>query len=344
MSYQLFSFYFAKYLLNHLHIFSFIGLMKVLVLVIVSFDKPVYYDMLAVWKKRINEQSLTDGCTTDVWFIQCKSDKEWVGDIVNDLREPSYTPLNEHSLESHSLESHSLESHSLESHSLESHSLESHSLESHSLESHSLKHRFELDRENKTLYVKGDECLIPGILHKTVEALSFFLGTEASQKGGVIGRKHTTDAEQRSSPNYVWRTNLSSVLDFAGLERYLGKISSTKALYSGYVGLGSLNNGSSTFFASGAGFLMSRDVALYLVENKQFLRWDLIDDVAIGALLEPKFGIVPLDRCWVQSGSEDISALVANGIFHFRCESYQHLRTVEFMRYVDECLLRGRVP
>ena len=328
--------------------------MKVLVLVIVSFDKPVYYDMLAVWKKRINDLTntdgcitdgcmtdgcMTDGCTTDVWFIQCKSDKEWVGDIVNDLREPSSTPLNEHSQKSHSQKS------------------------------HSLKDQFELDILNKTLYVRGDECLIPGILHKTVEALSFFLGTEASQKGGVIGRKHTTDAEQRSSPNFVWRTNLSSVLDFAGLERYLGTILSSKTLYAGYVGKILVNDhnvyieggglgrkhpirsvasgdaqedaeqrSSPTFFASGAGFLMSRDVALYLIENKEFLRWDLIDDVAIGALLEPKFGIVPLDRCWVQSGDEDISALVANGVFHFRCESYQHLRTVEFMQYVDKLL------
>ena len=80
---------------------------------------------------------------------------------------------------------------------------------------------------------------------------------------------------------------------------------------------------------------MSRDVALYLVENKDLLRWDLIDDVAIGALLEPRFGLVPIDRCWVQTGSEDISDLVvAKGVFHFRCESYQHLRTVEFMQYV----------
>ena len=289
--------------------------MKVLVLVIVSFDKPVYYDMLAVWKKRINYQSLTeksntDGCINDVWFIHCKPDKEWVGDIVNDLRD-------EHSDNS---------------------------------SKHSLKNRFELDRENKTLYVRGDECLIPGILHKTVEALSFFLH-HWSFTNSCINDNNVKEGSKGNYVPFIWRTNLSSVLDFAGLERYLGKISSTKALYSGYVGLGSLNNGSkvnpdslSTFFASGAGFLMSRDVALYLVENKEFLRWDLIDDVAIGALLEPKFGIVPLDRCWVQTGSEDISALVANGIFHFRCESYQHLRTVEFMQYVDECLLRGFVP
>lgn len=298
--------------------------MKVLVLVIVSFDKPVYYDMLAVWKKRINDLTITDA--TDVWFIQCKPESEWVGDIVNDLSEPSSTALNENSFN---------QSLTLNQSLMLNQSQKSLTLN----QSLTLKNRFELDILNKTLYVRGDECLIPGILHKTVEALSYFLSVD-------------------SSYSYVWRTNLSSVLDFAGLERYLGTISSTKALsvgttslYAGYVGLGSLNNGSkvnpdslSSFFASGAGFLMSRDVALYLIENKEFLRWDLIDDVAIGALLEPKYGIVPLDRCWVQSGDEDISALVSSGIFHFRCESYQHLRTVEFMRYVDECLLRGFVP
>jgi hypothetical protein len=73
---------------------------------------------------------------------------------------------------------------------------------------------------------------------------------------------------------------------------------------------------------------MSRDVAMYLVSNRDYLRWDIIDDVAIGALLEPRFGLMHLERCWVQS--EDI--VVAEDVFHFRCESYQHLRTVEFMR------------
>jgi hypothetical protein len=232
--------------------------MRVLVIVIVSFDKPMYYDMLKVWK----EICLNNSCC-DVWFIQCKSDAEWVGDIVNDIKDTH------------------------------------------------LRDRFELDVLNKTLFIRGDECLIPGILHKTVEAFSYFLSVDPSIE-------------------FVWRTNLSSVLDFAGLQRYLETISST-GVYGGYIGLGSLNNGSSTFFASGAGFLMSRDVAEYLVENKQFLRWDLIDDVAIGALLEPKFGIVPIDRCWIQSGEEVVGS---DGVFHYRCESYQHLRTVEFMQYV----------
>jgi hypothetical protein len=297
--------------------------MKILVLVIVSFDKPVYYDMLRLWRERNND--CCDRC--DVWFIQCKSDAEWVGDIVNDIGEPLRSspmtpPLCEKSKQ---IQSKADQSNSklftLGSASLGSASLGSASLGSASLGSASLKDRFELDIANKTLFIRGDECLIPGILHKTVEALSFFLLEEGS---------NSRQALSKAVP-FIWRTNLSSVLDFAGLQRYLGTINSS-GVYGGYIGLGSLNNGSSTFFASGAGFLMSRDVAEYLVENKQFLRWDLIDDVAIGALLEPKFSIVPIDRCWIQTGSEDISE--TKGVFHYRCESYQHLRTVEFMQYV----------
>ncbi len=269
--------------------------MRCLILVIVSFDKPVYYDMLRLWRERCLNNSFYD-----VWFIQCKSAGEWIGDIVNDIRERS-SLMNPPSLTVASLGSASLGSASLGSASLGSASL-----------MQSLRDCFELDIENKTLFVKGDECLIPGILYKTIEALSYFLLSD-------------------SSYDFVWRTNLSSVLDFDGLQQYILGLGLDKrtGFYGGYVG-----KADGIWFASGAGFLMSRDVALYLVANRDSLRWDLIDDVAIGALLEPVFGIVPIERCWVQTGCEDISALVADGVFHFRCESYQHLRTVDFMRYV----------
>ena len=286
--------------------------MRILVLVIVSFDKPVYYDMLQVWRERVCSRS-------DVWFIQCKPASEWIGDVINDLSElrSLRAPLclrpdgckNPPFLESHLIK------------------------DNFDSQSHSLKDRFELDIENKTLYVRGDECLIPGILHKTVEALSFFL--------------------REDQYDYVWRTNLSSVLDFAGLERFLLSLNQPNGLYAGYIGKALLGDhnlylkgggltcqalrplgepSSPTFFASGAGFLMSCDVAMYLVENKEFLRWDIIDDVAIGALLEPQFGLKHLERCWVQS--EHIVA--EKDVFHFRCESYQHLRTVEFMRLASQ--------
>ena len=259
--------------------------MRVLVLVIASFDKPVYYDMLNVWKERCGHCPFE----TDVWFVRSKPDSEWIGDIINDILDPE------------------------------------------------LKDRYELDIFNKTIFVRGDECLIPGILNKTVEAISYFLGerslrpiTPPSQNGNTT----------KLIPHYdfIWRTNLSSVLDFHGLHAYISglqssdksssvnsSVDSSLGFYGGYIG-----KASSYFFASGAGFLMSRDVASYLVTNKHLLRWDLIDDVAIGALLEPRFGLVPIDRCWVDenfSGCPDV--------FHFRCESYLHLRTVEFMNAVN---------
>jgi hypothetical protein len=277
--------------------------MRVLVLVIASFDKPVYYDMLNVWKTRLADNDVTDvteGCITDVWFVRSKPDSEWIGDIVNDILDPE------------------------------------------------LRDKFELDILNKTIFVRGDECLIPGILNKTVEAISYFLGERSIQRSLrpiTLQNENTTKLIQNENttkliPHYdfIWRTNLSSVLDFRGLHAYISGLKSSDKSSIGFYG-GYIGKASSYFFASGAGFLMSRDVASYLVTNKHLLRWDLIDDVAIGALLEPRFGLVPIDRCWVDenfSGCPDV--------FHFRCESYLHLRTVEFMNAVIQKEKEPKVP
>jgi hypothetical protein len=162
----------------------------------------------------------------------------------------------------------------------------------------------EVDIREKILFVKQDECLIPGILAKTVKALEFF---------------------KNSAYDYVWRTNLSSVLDFQGLYNYCYSIK-VPDFYGGYIGI---YNGSIRF-ASGAGFLMSANVLQWLVSNQHLLRWDLIDDVAIGAMLEPQFGLVHIDRQWIQSADEHVNKYV----FHYRCESYMHLNTVSYMQHV----------
>jgi len=199
----------------------------------------------------------------------------------------------------------------------------------------------EFDRDAMTIYVKGEETYIPGILNKTVEAIR------------AIGLEY----------DFVWRTNLSSVLDFDGLLRYCrclnplplgGPVASLKdgpvasqnlrcVFYAGYTGLADVATNkdidSNIRFASGSGFLLSREAVQYLIENEALLRRDLIDDVAIGALLEPRFGIVHLDRCRIKTGEENVASVVSCGVFHFRCETYCHERTVEFMNKVDRELL-----
>jgi hypothetical protein len=161
----------------------------------------------------------------------------------------------------------------------------------------------EVDIRRRTIYVKQDECLIPGILAKTVKALEW----------------------ASDHYDYVWRTNLSSVLDFDGLYQYCLNISNNSGFYGGYIG--HYGDGK---FASGAGFLMSRDVVEYLLENQSLLRWDLIDDVAIGLLLEPVFGLVHIERQWIQSLDEPVNS----NVFHYRCESYMHMNTVAYMQKV----------
>lgn len=188
----------------------------------------------------------------------------------------------------------------------------------------------EFDRDTMTIYVKGEENYIPGILNKTVEAIR------------AIGLEY----------DFVWRTNLSSVLDFDGLLRYCRGLNPLPSgggglrcvFYAGYTGLADVTTNkdidSNIRFASGSGFLLSREAVQYLIDNEALLRRDLIDDVAIGALLEPQFGIVHLDRCRIKTGEENVSHVISQGVFHFRCETYCHERTVEFMNMVDRALLR----
>ena len=318
-------------------------MVRVLVLVIAS-DSPAHYvEMQKVWVRRsltFKATSLEPGSQstyaeriqmdtdvwkmrplgthlskclsrrdTDVWFVKAKPERLWVGDIAND------GPLSD---------------------------------------------TVEFDRDAMTIYVKGEETFIPGILNKTVEAIR------------AIGLEY----------DFVWRTNLSSVLDFDGLLRYchglnpLPPVASLKdgpseeglmshppvaslkdgqlmshpqnggqlrcVFYAGYTGLADVATNkdidSNIRFASGSGFLLSREAVQYLIENEALLRRDLIDDVAIGALLEPRFGIVHLDRCRIKTGEENVASVVSQGVFHFRCETYWHERTVEFMNKVDKAL------
>lgn len=169
---------------------------------------------------------------------------------------------------------------------------------------------YALDEDSHTFFVKQDETYIPGILNKTIIALDYFLN--------IYEYTH------------VWRTNLSSILDFDGLRLFLSSDVGRRCSYAGFCGDG---------FASGAGFLMIREAALYLVQNKSLvLSWDIIDDVAIGRLLCPIFGLTHIDRLWVKSVDDPILDCLLDGIFHFRCESHNHINTTTLMKKVCDVI------
>ena len=112
------------------------------------------------------------------------------------------------------------------------------------------------------------------IYAKTISALEFMVG--------------------RRSYDYVVRTNLSSVWDFRALRSYLETAPRTR-FYAGQTGV---NPETGLAFASGAGILMSHDVARTLLANAAIGRSiRAFDDVAIAkALLASGIAPSPLPR------------------------------------------------
>jgi hypothetical protein len=56
-----------------------------------------------------------------------------------------------------------------------------------------------------------------------------------------------------------------------------------------------------------------------------------MDDVAIGILLLPEFGIKPISRCDINN-LDNHSYIIADDLFHYRCKSDgEHHLTIEIM-------------
>lgn len=152
-----------------------------------------------------------------------------------------------------------------------------------------------IDNSENTMYIKNHETYIPGILQKTISAIEFCI------------RNFEFD--------YIYRTNLSSLLDINKLYNF---ILNTSIKYGGVIG-----NYNGIKYASGSGFLLSKDTSLYLVENNNLLNYQVIDDISIGELLNKKYNIDYIKRFNIV-GLEDNYFLYDNDIFHFRCKFDPH--------------------
>lgn len=143
------------------------------------------------------------------------------------------------------------------------------------------------------------------IYRKTLEALEYFL--------------------KRQSYDYIVRTNLSSVWDFRALRTYLETQPRTR-LYAGQTGV---NPDTGIPFASGAGILMSEDVAKTLLTNARVgYALAAFDDVAIANALAAS-GITPsplarVDFISLEHYVEHHDA-IPPGSFHYRVKHRDYL-------------------
>jgi hypothetical protein len=160
--------------------------------------------------------------------------------------------------------------------------------------------------DGNTIYVKNEESLIPGIYYKTIEAIKYCL--------------------KNIDYDYIYRTNLSSLLD---MDQMYSFIINNKIEYGGVIGCH--NN---IAFASGSGFLISRDASIYLLENQPNIEKDLPDDVLIGYIITKKYNIEFINRNDITK-ENDNRLTYRNSIFHYRCKSNNsHTNTINIMEKI----------
>ena len=164
-----------------------------------------------------------------------------------------------------------------------------------------------VDRDNNTIWVRGEECLIPGILRKTVRCIQYALD-------------ETFD--------YVVRTNMSSVLNLPLLYGYLVRYRERGHVVD-YYGARIEN------YVEGSCMVLSRNACDYLVKHAD-LNSTVFDDRAIGKTLYPQFQITNHPKRDVLTMA-DLNKLQDSELykhFHFRCKSKGHTCTVDIMNEV----------
>lgn len=163
--------------------------------------------------------------------------------------------------------------------------------------------------ESETIYVKSGENYIPGILEKTVKSMEYI--------------------QNNYEYDYIFRTNLSSFVDLYKLYEFIHLESTQSIDYGGII----LTPSDIPFgYISGAGILFSRTTTEYIINNQSKLDYSIIDDVAFGKLLVPKFPIDFINRIELESVPECIIKPIRDSpVFHFRCKTTNHFNTVNIM-------------
>lgn len=164
--------------------------------------------------------------------------------------------------------------------------------------------------DGDTVWVRGEESLVPGIMMKTVRCIQHAL------------------AGHWGEFDFVVRTNMSSVINLPLLQTIL-----TQRLHANetinYFGARIYN------WVEGSCIVLSRSACDYLVEHAD-LHTGLFDDVYIGEILYPHFGITNYPKRDVLT-IEELNQLREDELgvyFHYRCKSDEHIYTCQIMRQV----------
>lgn len=165
-----------------------------------------------------------------------------------------------------------------------------------------------------TIYIKGTETLIPGCLDKTIKSIEYLLN--------------------KFDFDFIFRTNMSSVIDLNKLYNLIDN----NIECGGIIG-----NCNGQQFISGAGILMNKKICQLLINNKNYLNYNIIDDVAIGKFFTDKnVKIKELTRFEAYNYENNIELIKKENIknyYHFRCKSdFEPNKTIKLMEKIIQLI------
>lgn len=164
-----------------------------------------------------------------------------------------------------------------------------------------IEHDIYLDDNENTIFIKGYESLIPGVLDKTIKAIEYCINNFKF--------------------DYLLRTNMSSFIILNKLHSYCLNNSIDCG---GHI---SFCNKDPQFvngrqFISGSGILLSNNACKYLIENKNIINYKIDDDVEISSVLKEKY-----DFSYIKRNDKiinipfDKETVINSDVYHYRCKN-----------------------
>ena len=157
---------------------------------------------------------------------------------------------------------------------------------------------YEIETENDIMFVKGEENYL-NILYKTVKSIEYLF--------------------EKKNYDFLIRTNISTVINIPKLLIYLNYINPKDHIYTGGCSFGNLqwidNRGGitdnslwGTKFISGTSITFSAETIKHILNNKNNLRYDIIDDVAFGIYIQTYLQLA------IQNGKKQLSQIYYTNI------------------------------
>lgn len=155
----------------------------------------------------------------------------------------------------------------------------------------------EIYLQDDTIYMRGDESLIPGCLDKTIKSIELLLN-------------------ENTEFDYILRTNMSSIWNLNKFYDLIHNNGYQAAAVNGIAG--------GKTFLSGAGMLLSKNICKLLINNKDEIDYNIIDDLAISYFLldkNIKFDKLKKLDAYASLTEEDINNAVIEH-YHFRSKDW----------------------